>query len=611
MCNLLYLIPAVLFLGVDEPNRDTSQSLLADLLKTYRQIGLPLPPAEAELVRFEHGWSGVIRGKAMPQDSLGFLLRAATKDKPPLLLVGTEQYEPDGKEVKIRSVKPTGTLTQETHPIWMDATFEINAGLATALQCKARGWDKLAQALWDESLGMDAGHHRGIFVQPAKLSSASALYHVAWVHWANDLVRPGTDRAAILTRMEALLDAEPALATQPNKSLLHSLKLALVPSKAKPGSVEALIDDLSNQVSRDDERYVRIARLGFAAVPALLDHLDDERMTRTVQPGFMNSPPRIVLVHEIVADLLRGLAGAEASRQWRRRVVTNGSSSWPLEKQDVIAWWRSVKNIDEEAYLADHVLSDDPTQIRLNRSNLDLLAKKYPQHLERIYRTILDERPKVEPWEVVETIAQSSLPKDKKIELLLLGATHKNLEHQAAALSMLSELDHRRFVALLIKALNGLPNTPKIPYWRCPEAHLARLVIMTNDRIAWQVREKVAKRSVVGLRMEQIDDSHSDPKLHREQRLKFLAAFLDDSTLRDADSDPNAYEHLYAGYGFSKMEVRNFAALQIASVVGIDFKTECLKDLKPEQWSTLRKLVRQALEREGIVMQESEKPTNK
>jgi hypothetical protein len=100
--------------------------------------------------------------------------------------------------------------------------------------------------------------------------------------------------------MRALIAAEPAINTIYNRALLRSLEAALVPSNAKPGSVEALIDVL---VELDDEKkwtvdafadpgpqYLKLSLLGFAAVPALIEHLDDDRLTRSVKQGFNNFP---------------------------------------------------------------------------------------------------------------------------------------------------------------------------------------------------------------------------------------------------------------------------------------------------------------------------------
>ena len=60
-----------------------------------------------------------------------------------------------------------------------------------------------------------------------------------------------------------------------------------------------MIDDLTEMCKRAgdmtkaDPRLHRLAHMGFAAVPALIEHLDDDRLTRSISQGFNNFPPGI------------------------------------------------------------------------------------------------------------------------------------------------------------------------------------------------------------------------------------------------------------------------------------------------------------------------------
>src|SRR5205085_9254006 len=106
------------------------------------------------------------------------------------------------------------------------------------------------------------------------------------------------------------------LDNQPNRALIKSLDLALVPSKAKPGTIEAMIDALVDYgadtgtlgIFEPEDRYWRIAKLGFDAVPNLIQHLDDDRLTRAMMVGFNNFGPWHLRVRDVVGDLLEGLA---------------------------------------------------------------------------------------------------------------------------------------------------------------------------------------------------------------------------------------------------------------------------------------------------------------
>src|SRR5205807_7141528 len=113
------------------------------LLADYRGYGLPLPPKNAKLVRFEAGGRYILNDKLMPPTYfLGFLLQPGTKDKPPLLLVGTQEICLDAhKTVEIVEIVEPKLVKSIDLRWWEPSTFELNAGLAIALQCKARGWN--------------------------------------------------------------------------------------------------------------------------------------------------------------------------------------------------------------------------------------------------------------------------------------------------------------------------------------------------------------------------------------------------------------------------------------------------------------------------------------
>jgi hypothetical protein len=412
------------------------------------------------------------------------------------------------------------------------------------------------------------------------------------------LVKADTDRARTARRMKTLLTSEPRLNTEGHRALLASLEAALVQGKAKPGTVEWLIDDLTEVCNTDrrhdeaDPRYTRLARMGFAAVPALIEHLDDDRLTRSVKRGFNNFPTWNLRIKHVASDLLQELAGDELGKDWLQR-----QQGWGVERADVQAWWDKVHKVGEEAYALEHVLPSGEKQAWPNSLMLDLITEKYPGHLPKLYRTILDERPKVQSWPVAEAVVKSSLSDETKRESFLYAANHANLEHRRFGLSKLQKLDPQRFMTILLATLDALPKTPTEPYWKCPEAAFAHLVLATDDARAWKTLEKVAKRSDVGLRMEfmnPMDYSHLGDG-HRQQRLEFLAAFLDDTEAPDLKAKPELFEGPHAGFAFARLTVQDLAAMKIASVLEMPDRPD--RDWTPEQWEKLRTQVKQALRR--------------
>ncbi len=571
------------------------------LLEDYRGYGLPIPPADAKLVRFESGGRYILNDKLMPPTYfIGFLLRPGTKEKETLLLVGTQETRLDAfKTVEV--VEPNAELIKSIELNWWgQSNFDLNVGLVIALQCKARGWNALAEELWIASFKKDGGHRFNGFYQPVNLTNRAALAFLAWAYSENELTMADTDRAKTAKRMKAVLAAAPTFNTAGKKALLKSLEAALVPSKAKPGSMERLIDDLTDLcmvTSRlgngpTDSRYSRLADQGFAAVPALLEHLDDDRLTRSVKQGFNNFPTWNLRVKHVVSDLLQQLAGQDLGKDWLRR-----QQGYGVEKAVAQAWWDKAKKEGEEAYFLRNVLPADKNTQSPNTVMLDIISKKYPEHLPKLYKTILEERPNIESSSLAEAVATSSLPEDQKRDLFLHASRNKNLEHRRIGLLKLQKLDPQQFMTILLETLESLSKTPSEPYWLCPEAKCAYLVLATDDAKVWKLLEKVAKRSHVGLRMEFLKYMNSGYAGvgHRQKRLDFLAAFLDDAEAPDVKANPKMFEGPHAGFAFERLEIRDMAAMEISYIFGMTDLPD--RNWTPEQWEKLRKRVKEGLKK--------------
>jgi hypothetical protein len=305
-------------------------------------------------------------------------------------------------------------------------------------------------------------------------------------------------------------------------------------------------------------------------VPTLIRLLDDERLTRFVSVGFNNFPPWILRVQHVAGTLLQELAGEDLGKDWLRSL--QGSA---VTKEAAAAWWMRARAAGEETWLRGHVLPTEPQGEWPNRTMLDLLAARYPHRLAEVYRAVLAERPHVQSWPIVAAIVRSGLDTRAKTELLLLGAGHDRLEHRRAALWKLKELDPGRFRSVLMATLQATPRTPATPYWSCREAAFAHLVIETADDAAWRTLLETARRVDVGLRLELLAPMAYAGKPHRERRVAFLAAFLDDPALRDA--------------------ARDFAATQLAAILDLPGERPDA-GWSASQWAAFRGRVRALLE---------------
>jgi hypothetical protein len=552
------------------------------LLKEYEAFRLPPPPRDAKLVRFRVGGGAIINGKVEPPEySLAFLVKPGTDTEPPTVLRGVSQFQQLG---------PAGPREVEPEPAAADDVFLApDDALGLAIQCHSRGWDRLARRLLDRS-------------RKEKESTPDQLLRLAWGYWESRLTEPRGDRAPVARRLRELMRRSERLDTEGHRDLLQSLESALAPSKAKPGSIEALIDDLVDYNAdtgtfgpyEPEERYWRIARLGFEAVPALIEHLDDDRLTRAKMQGFNNFRDWHLRVRHVVSDLLEGLAGEDLGRDWLRR-----QQGYPVEKAAAEKWWEKARKAGEEAYALEHVL---PRKVKKGntavpgRDLLNLIRDKYPKHIPSLYRTVLDKRPELESWPLAEAALQSKLPQQEKLELFLPAVKHKDGRHWLPALRAVKELDAKQFAELLRATIDEFPKDVPSPYWTCTEGFVARLAIESEDPGMWTALEKAAHRASVGLRMELLNHlNDSGEKRNRRERLRLLAGFLDDDAVRDRGSSKQ-FEGPCAGFQYEKLEVRDFAAMQLASLVGIE--VELNLERTPKQWAEIRQRVREAVDRE-------------
>jgi hypothetical protein len=571
--------PAALVATDDPPTAS-----LDELLKLYQELKLPLPPKNAKLVRYE---SGLQPSRYI----LAILIEPAGEQKEASLLSGILEIK-NWKTVQWRTVEPTGAATLGTPAFQPD--------ILLAIQCRALGWNELAADILARSQ-KDAS-------DPPK----KQLVCLAWCYWSGQTMEPMADRKPVLGILKKLRAVDPEQAAQRNAdSLIRSLELALAPSSAKPGSVEALIDGLVDATREgspyenapEPTPYQKVVRLGFDAVPALLEHLDDARLTRAMHNGIMMDPSKELLVGDFVSDILRKLAGSEPAQEWRTRIVDGSGSRTPLVKGDVLAWWRKAQKVGEEAYLVQYAANPEierGTQYnpQVSKQNqLEVIGQKYPRNLEKIYRAILDTQPPMESHSIVMAIESSKLPPNEKTRLLVIGASHNNLQHRSSSLRALKQFDRQQFSAILIKTLDGFSGKPTEAYWSCPEVAMTSLVFEADDEGVWHALERLAKKADVGLRLEILRHCGYS-KSESARRLEFLAVFIADKEVRDKATNAKLFHGPYAFSHFPKVEVRNGAASLIGGI--LEIKNQPNEKWQAKDWEDFREQVREGLRQKGI-----------
>lgn len=573
----------------DDPS--DKKALLDRLLAAYLKYELPLPPKDAPMAKYQVAWTTNEKGKEGSLIALGFLTREAGPKSHAEMLIGTSQHLAWDK-AQPSKVKPEIGV-QKGIVIAGRGQFQTNSCLATALQCHERGWTELAMALYDLSMKEPFEHHIEREDHDRRGTPITEVAFLAWAHRANELFYPDTDRSVILRRLKVLITAEPRLNVGYNRDLVASLEAALVPGTGTPGSIESLIDDLVELCPADlhgdpPPRALALIERGFDAILGLLAHLGDKRLTRFYPSGFGSHIPTYPFgVGGICAMLLGDLAGHETAKTWGEDQADDGV--WKARAQ---AWFEMAGANGEEPYLLENAL---PPGKWPNAYVLRVLSKKHPDQLDRLYREILEKRTDMESWPVADQVARSGLPRERKVELLKVGARHKNLDHRYAALLSLQKFDAEAGVAPLVECLEELPPTCPGKYSDSRESYFALLVGWTADPRPWKALAAAARRADAGLRLELVSKvswEGTDGEL-RKQQVTFLAEFLTDESLRDVKNEPAKFDDRCAAHRFPRIEVRNVAAMYLASILGLEDDPE--PSWTVDQWSEFRERVKKSI----------------
>jgi hypothetical protein len=292
--------------------------------------------------------------------------------------------------------------------------------------------------------------------------------------------------------------------------------------------------------------------------------------------------------------LTRGDENEDVGGGWLRRL-----QGYRITKAAASGWWEKARKESEEAYLLKRVIPPKPTnadRVFVNPHLLRVIAAKYPKNVPALYRTVLDERPDLDSASLAETLARCRAPAKDTLDLLSSAASNSPMEHRLPALFALKDVDKKQFDKLLLATIQGFPTDIRGKYWLSREAGIASLAIEVEDSRVWTTLEKVAKRSAVGLRMELLHSFGDSRELRwRVERLRLLASFLDDLELRDQETDVR-FGGPCAGFLYPRVEVRDFAAEALSSLLGIELELKL--DRTPTEWAKVRADVQTALNRE-------------
>ncbi len=588
---------------------DQTPTSLADLLREYRELGLPLPAKGAKLI------SAGYRPFLNPADGnvatqFAFTSKPGKRNQPAQFLIGLTTRELDEPYLELKDPIDLRIVEDQAYsesadpnrlPAWISAT---NGELILAIQCHAEGRDKLANYFFERCRSC------------ASIPLSKKLVLIAWENLADQLGTAQADQAAVGKRLKALVAKHPDLANDEARRLISDLEKPPQPLVQEADPVEKLLDRLTGYCSENvgiDLYYYRdlivlengmngnnvdraaeslpskIALLGFEAVPCLLKHLGDERLTRSrrrILPAdqFQDGVAR-------VGDFAQALLNLWVDHHnWPQ-------NHGPRDAAFYHAWWQEVCQQGEQKHLLQNLFANQPFANQPLEGNppyipyLYLIYLKYPGQLPSIYKDILVNQPKRSSDLVAPLIASGPFPLEDKVRWLLLGVKHDCLGHQKAALMALERVDKKRFEAAWLESMQ-VHLKKDVDWGESPFCSgIAVLACLTENPKVWQLLEKVAKLAPVERRGSFLCEFPSPSKIKKIQ-IHFLFKFIDDESVWEnrfeTPDDPQFVS-------VKRIEIRNVAAMKLATFWGMSCESEAFT---PADWKSFRDKIRARVEKE-------------
>ena len=392
--------------------QQATAAALTEMLRIWKDYGLPIPPPDAPLVRFPTHTS--LDDFGTPRFSVGFLIRTATSQQPGTILCGYSIITVEsGDDASLEKILPDAATARQIFIAGEAGISGINSLLGVAVHCEARGWTDFAGRLLARAVAPPVARPPFYANSYRRVEDAVSLtYRFIWQHLQEEVMRPGSDRKDVAERMKKLLDGGHDLPHGIGKSLHDALTN---PARAAAHSAETIIaetllerlldsrhDWAAGKVTATDDPYFLLEALGFAAVPTLLKHLDDNRLTSAIAWGFCNSITQQRRVNGLVYSLLFDLAGKT------------------LATKEVPAWWEKARAVGEEAWLVEGaVAKENKSTDWPNACHLRILQLRYPERLADVLLYQLKHRPKAQSHPIISAVEGCKLAGSWKLAVMI------------------------------------------------------------------------------------------------------------------------------------------------------------------------------------------------
>jgi len=218
------------------------------------------------------------------------------------------------------------------------------------------------------------------------------------------------------------------------------------------------------------------------------------------------------------------------------------------------------------------------------------------QAIELYKKQLLDKRESNLFSDLTIFLIDSQLPKPEKLTLLSQGTKHPSPQYQARSLEGLLELDDAAFNRHCRELLSQFPKE-----WAMNDAawhHVAilELAFCSVDPAILELAYRQAKRMPARARIALLAHlAWADFRPSKNLALAHMARFLDDQEVYRFDQK-HTQEDLWSAFrGFETIEVRNYAANQILTVLGIGMPLD--DKTSDADWARIRDFVQQEVGR--------------
>ncbi|MGI8924905.1 MAG: HEAT repeat domain-containing protein [Fimbriimonadales bacterium] len=421
---------------------------------------------------------------------------------------------------------------------------------------------------------------------PTNDTPLNLLAMSAFAYHANKIADPAVPLADAYTNLKRIADSgylPPEVVQEETghidvkyESLVHALRKSLEPNQAAAGSIEWHINDLVNSTLSGyrfgalyDDRYQKLRDFGLKAIPAAIEHLGDNRVSRAAFSGGGAAGPRFYMIHDIMVNFL-----------WE---FTAGNilphESWKVTREGARAWWSAHEDLSEEEYLVRNavVRSDLQGDSRtLNR----MLGAKYPRRLGEVYARALRERSPGSAAHLANEIAVSVLPKPVKVDLLRAGLASYESQMRVSAIKALAKVDVAMFKREFLRDIGR----------ELSHEHF-RLANAWPDEDIWQELARLVEKSELSVRLDYVSMGVTSLSGPSPAQLRFLLHFFD-----DAECDPEKVGQPIEKVGYLGYSVQNLAAARAGYYL---LKPAKLPDAGETKafWEQYRKKVRALINR--------------